>query len=736
MSRYSPFNSGRRGKIAGTSPDQRSVAGKFRHKIDSSPDQLGRNDAAFQKKCEKILKKHFAENSYSDFNPTEIEHSKAVFQEAVKEIFTPTIGWRGKASPKRLAIFSAVTALLISEGIGKSVEDELVRTRAQFFTSTAITTLATLTAGPLVGSAVAASYLIPTVDAVASRATTKPATSTTPKSGVSAKKYTPPSPQTEVEGIPISQLTIPENKIFVATNNGGDWIFSFDGLKLARDEITSKKDNILQFALIHNRDLHRAVTDDDFKGFCEIVNSARTELETMFGQVEMSKLFSGTIKKVSQMMAGKPVKTEDFIDALASGIAQQTGLEAEDVIDVIREPIYKQRSKIFSKGAYPDFNNEEFNRVLKDKLGEMIFSRFKGDRQLRNMFKKLKTDSRLKPDDQLYQDTVADFNKMQREEIASETFTDRFVKLRRFVKSPYSKAVFMQPGLIGAVPFSGYTLNLQNDTVVIVQKSKEVIMHESLHTDDGQYCRWVGGKMSKLDYFDAPCGDHEIKDYSIGRRLADCYEKDRDVLIGFYERVVAARKSGDNKELKAIADLRVLFGGLSFNEQQTAAFFIRFKGIEGRLPAKDIHLEHSFEIVNGILDFFKDNPNILLKSMPNVATAIAKYVIEKTGFPKAKEAQLYTAMLTCDQKKVAAIIAEDPSILEKTYNQIPLYQVPEITSKAQYDQRLDPTLKVGGIDSKYTYSAMNDFVQEKYKKYQAIKKSAAISIDASGGVSR
>lgn len=694
MSRHAKFNSGRSGRTSGISKDYRSVAGKFKHKVDASLGELSRSDAAFQRKCEKILRKHFSENNYGGFDPAEIERSKEAFQEVAREIFTP-IGGRGKPSVKKLAIFSAITAILIAQGAHQAVESEFTRITAAAFTNVAVTALTTMTAGPIAGAAVGAGFLVSAAEATPS---------TAPKASAVKKvaKKSPVKPAEKLMGkYDIEEIVMPKSRIFVASPEGGDWAFTLSGLqRLGKFVSPGVEFSDSQFSLIKNSDLAAAVLDDDFEKFSDLVTKATAETEANFHATLNS--FGQSFTRIGTRRLDK----SGMIRELARNLQKTLDLD----LAIVQEAVQNAFDEHFKTNA--DLGNEALHSKLRENLQDRIFSRFKGEEAIRKMFESLKKDPALKKDDAAYSAAIAEYDRAQRAAARIEIYDDRLLKARIFTADKESEVITVYKPPISH-PFVGYTPYHQRKVLVIVPskigEGDRVFFHEALHGFDMETCSLepdgrishISEVVKKAKYGISriePCGDGKVKDLALNLKLLNAYRRDMERM----ERV--AERGRDSEDMR-----------LDVVNQAGPRFAVVNNG-------GDIK---TMEIIPYATDVF--GPKTFLYCMPNVAIARTDFII------KTPEAEFYAAMLRADLKRVKEIVGKNPAILEETYDTVPLHQIAQVLVDAKFDKYVDSKMKT---EPKTRYSTVNDFVQKQYEEYKATKKSASVTIDAGGGIGR
>ncbi len=484
----------------------------------------------------------------------------------------------------------------------------------------------------------------------------------------------------------VAELTIPSDRIFVATPNGGDYVLSLKGLTLLRDfldpDMAFDLDNS-QFSVISGLNLTETIKRNDYLGFQSIISKASKDLEKKFNSVEI--IFRRTVGLLIDLVSSEiiPDSQEEMKNIIIEGIFKTTGIDKS----LVRKAVVKSFNSYGRKIIL--IQDAEFQEVLKRNLRDIIFSRFTDETVMRKLFTGLKKNLKMH-DSTSYDEAISHYRILETKGIREQNFEDRIEKIRTFVTNPDSQVIVVHPTLATKHKFNGgFTILHQRNIIVISLSTTEdstVYPHEVLHAFDTEKCRVSEGMLRYLlpiKYRDGPeilvepCGidDNYKIDYSVGGKLFAALTKDLQIL---------ERRKVDSSTKEAIKHT-----------------FIYVKGN----PAEIIPYATDRLTVNNLLGY-----------LPNVSVIRSSTIIKDRP-----EAQLYAAMLQCDESKVVRLIKQNPSILESKYDGIPLNQLPEkLLTTYQYDIVVDRSFIISKKEN--CYSTVNQYVKKEYEKYQAAKK--------------
>lgn len=666
MSKYNPAAP----RTSGSNPkDSRVLAGKYKAKTETKFSRKA-EELRFQKYCGEVFERNFGEEKVEG----EVE-AREIFENTVREIVADK-AFRRIPSTRKILLLTGVAALFAA-----SYLPETGAGFESYLTKIAGGAIGGALAGPVGAIAGAGIAAMPFVGAVES----------TPAPTVklrSVKKAKAAEVKKEVMGhYDVDELTVKEGGIYVAAE-GGDWLLSLRGFEPLSEFATHDSREELQFVPIKIRDL----ITTDFAGFKSVITEAKKRLEASFNAAAIMMLNS--VYEIELKISDGTITSHDgLILPLSKKFSEVLGLDLDVVIKGV------EKSLIDFKGKNIHLEGEKFHSQLKRNLRDAIFSRFEDEDALRIMFEKFKKDPKAHVAEADYREAVESVNKMQKECLLAESYTDRVDKAKIFASSARPTIILIHPKISDKVPFFGLTSGHQRGAIFFAPKAsssdhvkKRVYTHEILHFTDGEKCRVVDEEIKYLRV-------QQTKDgVAISREPCADDEKRYD---GSLAKSIVSGFAQDMKRLKTILEPE------------------EFSNVERRLK-NTVDREH--EIIPYVTDIFP--PKFLLVNMPNIAVIRAQTILRNRP-----EAKLYAALLGCDVRTVKDLLARDPSILEKTYDGIPLNELARGISR--YDELVDSKFKKDGEKNPYSYAKMSEFVQ---KKYLENKGKVEVIVEADGGV--
>lgn len=655
------FNSGRRGSIAGTSPQGRRTVATSRRAsvVEKRPSQKS-EEFRFKKYCEEVFADRF-----EGLESADPESQRKIVAEVFREICTS----KECALPnrKKFALAVGIASLLFASFAGEHVVPDLLE-------NIHFDSVFRIAGGAVIGGAVggpvgvvvgATSQMIPRVEG-APIPSVEPKSSKHLRGGVEVKE----EKAGEIMGrYSVEELIVPEDRIFVVTPDGGDWVFTLKGLMPIKDFLVNGFEFELPFSLIKSRDLADVVARGDLEGFERIIRKAIAETKNSFFGVE--QVFQASFNEAEVKEGQRGAKSYN-INAIAEKISKAIDyLSAEDVYDCLS----------LAKKTNSDRSSREFNEKLKHHLADLIFPRFESEESRIKMLEELRMDPRVNAENAYYAEAKKNFKSKTEFGLRNTPSEDRIEKTKIFASNPRAKVVVGHPALEKSVKLESYNAGMvpkkQRDVLFVLHpENVATYSHESMHVYDDEKCL-VEDDVIKIFNRTIPCVTGREKDLSEGVKLTKDLDQARNLDMKFLE--------------SASIDV------------PTKQFIQR--------GLVDCAVE---EIIPVVTQTFQSS-YAMLKITPNIAVVRVRTIVKDRP-----EAQLYAAMLECDGAAVAKLIAKDPAILDRTYDQHPLHELPSYLERFGFDRLVMSKFKKS--DEKNCYVKMKEFVQGEYEKYQTIKK--------------